>query len=130
MNRRRLTDRPFAVAEHRNAQRLGLVGEVVGYARSGKHHDPDGQVVQHLVVAFERRGLGVPVPVGAICVTLRLSAQQAAMRSAPLGNPFQADLIVMSAHRAHAVAARAAKILGEYLGSFPFLRGSRKPLSN
>jgi hypothetical protein len=49
---------------NRNAELLGLVGEVVLNAGAGEHHDPDRQHVENLVVAFERRGLGVLGPVG------------------------------------------------------------------
>jgi hypothetical protein len=48
----------------RDAELLGLVGEVVLNARAGEHHDPDRQHLEHRVVAFEGRCLGVPRPVG------------------------------------------------------------------
>ncbi len=48
----------------RDAELLRLVSEVVLNAGAGEHHDPDRQHFQHRVVAFERRGLGMPGPVG------------------------------------------------------------------
>src|SRR3546814_1189892 len=50
--------------EQRDAELAGLVGEVVLDARARKHDDADRQHVQHLIVALERRGLGVLRPVG------------------------------------------------------------------
>src|SRR3546814_18962736 len=51
-------------SEQRDAELAGLVGEVVLDARARKHDDADRQHVQHLIVALERRGLGVLRPVG------------------------------------------------------------------
>src|SRR3546814_8599169 len=50
--------------EQRDAELAGLVGEVVLDTRARKHDDADRQHVQHLIVALERRGLGVLRPVG------------------------------------------------------------------
>ena len=48
----------------RDAEPPGLVGEVGGDARARKRDDADRQDGKHLVVAPERRGLGVAGPVG------------------------------------------------------------------
>ena len=73
----------------RDAELLGLVGEVGGDAGAGKHDDADRQRIEQAVVALEGSGAAFACPVGleTICATLRLSAQQAAMRSAPRGLP-------------------------------------------
>src|SRR5258707_1822440 len=46
----------------RDAELLGLVGEVRGDARARKHDDPDRHHDQYLVVAPERCGLGMARP--------------------------------------------------------------------
>src|SRR6202045_1965837 len=48
----------------RNAELLGLVGEVCGNPRAREDHDADRQSFEHLVVALEGCGVAVPVPVG------------------------------------------------------------------
>ena len=48
----------------RNAELLGLVGEVVLNAGAGEDHDADRQNVEHRIVAFEWRRFGVLGPVG------------------------------------------------------------------
>jgi len=74
----------------RDAELLGLVGEVRGDAGARKHDDADRHHGQHLVVAA-RNGAAlawrVQSGLKAICVTLRALAKAAAMRSAPLGLP-------------------------------------------
>src|SRR5208283_657806 len=49
---------------HGDAEFPRLVGEVGGDPRAGESDDADRQYVEHLVVALERRGLGVLRPVG------------------------------------------------------------------
>ena len=58
---------PAAAPEfpYRDAERAGLVGEVVGDAGAGEDHDADRQDAQELVVALERGCLAVTAPVGA-----------------------------------------------------------------
>ncbi len=48
---------------HRNPEFFRLVGEIGGYAGTGEDDDADGQAVQHLVIAFERRRFGMAGPV-------------------------------------------------------------------
>src|SRR6267154_2040560 len=48
----------------RDAELLGLVGEVRGDAGARKYDDPDRHHGEHLVVAPERCGLGMAGPVG------------------------------------------------------------------
>src|SRR5215472_14258956 len=48
----------------RDAELLGLVGEVGGDAGAREHDDPDRHHGEHLVVAPERCSLGVAGPVG------------------------------------------------------------------
>lgn len=48
----------------RDANLLCLVGQIVLNARSREHHDAYGQDFQQGVVAPERSGLAMPVPVG------------------------------------------------------------------
>jgi hypothetical protein len=52
------------VAPHRDSELPGLVGEVGGDAGAGEGDETSGQRFEHLIVAFEGRGLGVPGPVG------------------------------------------------------------------
>jgi hypothetical protein len=47
----------------RDAEGLGLDGEVFADAGAGEDDDPDWQGLQHLVVALEWRGLGVACPI-------------------------------------------------------------------
>ncbi len=47
-----------------DAMLSSLVGEILLDTGARKHDDPDGKHLQHCVVAFERRGLGVSGPVG------------------------------------------------------------------
>src|SRR3984893_13357258 len=49
---------------YRDAEFLGLVGEVGGDAGARKGDDADGQGLDHLVVALEGCGVAVPRPVG------------------------------------------------------------------
>ncbi len=86
--RRRRSRAARAEAPDRDAELAGFVGEVFLDARCRELDHADRQDLQHLVVALEGCGLGVTGPVGLesrICVTLRVSAQRAAMRSAPVG---------------------------------------------
>ena len=53
----------LAAVEERDAHRPGLVGEVVGHAGAGEHHDANGQGFEELIVALERCRLGMPCPV-------------------------------------------------------------------
>jgi hypothetical protein len=48
----------------RDAQLSGLVCEVGGDAGAGEGDETGGQCFEHLIVALEGRGLGVPGPVG------------------------------------------------------------------
>ncbi len=54
-----------AVAEfpHRDAELSRLVGQVLLDACAGEYKNADRQHIQHLIVALERRGLGVFGPV-------------------------------------------------------------------
>ena len=55
--------RPPLELHHRDAELLGLVGEVFLDAIAREDEDADGEHVQHSVVALERCGLGVLGPV-------------------------------------------------------------------
>ena len=48
----------------RDAEPLGLVGEIVLDACAGEDDDADRQHIEHLVVALERCGLGAASPIG------------------------------------------------------------------
>src|SRR6266436_59951 len=48
----------------RNADLLRLVGEVRRDSGAGKYDDADRQDFEHLIVALERRCLGIAIPVG------------------------------------------------------------------
>jgi len=87
--RRRLRAARLAAVEQRDAHRLGLVGEVVGDAGTREYDDADRQRFQELVVALERCRFLVACPVRLEhdWETLRASAQQAAIFSAPRGVP-------------------------------------------
>src|ERR1700733_7175205 len=52
----------FAEPLDRDAELLGLVGEVGGDARAWEHHDADRQDRKQLIVALERRRLAVAGP--------------------------------------------------------------------
>ena len=52
-----------AEVEERHAELSRLIGEIAGDARTGKDDQPDRQDIEELVVALERRGLAVAVPV-------------------------------------------------------------------
>ena len=79
----------LAVIEDRDAELSCFVGEVVGDAGSGEHDDADRHGLEQLVVALERAAFLCRAKSGlkATCGTFLASAQQAAMRSAPLGEP-------------------------------------------
>ena len=49
---------------HRDAELLGLVGEVGGDAGAGKHDDADRQRIEQAVVALEGSGAAFACPVG------------------------------------------------------------------
>jgi hypothetical protein len=53
----------LAEIEERDAELPGLVSEVIGNAGAGEDHKADWQTFEQLVVALERRRLGVPRPV-------------------------------------------------------------------
>ena len=53
-----------AEAPDRNAHLAGFIGEVGRDARARKRDQAGRKRFEHLVVALERRGLGVPVPIG------------------------------------------------------------------
>ena len=74
-------------AHHRDAELLGLVGEVLGDAVAREGDDADRHGLEHAVVALERSRVLCFAQSGlnTTWATLRLSAQQAAMRSAPFG---------------------------------------------
>ena len=55
---------PPSPERHRDAELAGLVAEIGGDARTRKRDDTDRHSVQQLIVALERRGLVVPVPIG------------------------------------------------------------------
>src|ERR1700737_2464232 len=56
--------RLIAELPHRDAELAGLIGQVSGDARPREYDDPDRQYGKNLIVALERRGLGVTGPVG------------------------------------------------------------------
>src|SRR3546814_1124733 len=58
--------RPDTLFPYTTLFRSGFVGEVVLNAGARKHDDAPGHLLQHDIVALERRGLLVAVPVGPV----------------------------------------------------------------
>src|SRR5262245_23978415 len=78
-----------AVIPDWDAKLLRLVGEVRRDARAGEYDHTDREDLEDPVVCLNGAALACRFQSGlkTTCVTLWLSAQQAAMRSAPLGLP-------------------------------------------
>ena len=72
----------LAVVHHPDAELPRLVGEVVGDAGAGEHHEPIGRTSSKRSLRLKGAALPSRVQSGlkAICVTLRLLAQQGACR--------------------------------------------------